>query len=106
MKSAVLSFTLVVLVAFELYLATAYLPLRCQKSIGNVVSHTLFRQEVKPLITHPALDEEIERTLQQSLPLVVALYAFITTLVVFNGFLILKIWTALDRKPKQVSGMN
>jgi len=91
MKRAALVFTLVLLGAFELYLTTAYLPLRHQKNIGNVVSHTLFRQEVKPFTAHPALDEEIERTLQRSLPLVITLYAFITTLVVFNGFLILKI---------------
>jgi hypothetical protein len=101
MKRAALSFTLVVLVAFELYLATAYLPLRYQIAVGNVVSHTLFRQDVKPLTTHPALDEEVGRTVQQNLLLAIAVYAFITTLVVFNGFLILK---ALGSKPKQVSG--
>jgi hypothetical protein len=104
MKRSALGFMLVVLVAFELYLATAYLPARYQLTLDRVVTHALFRQEAKPLTTHPALDEEIERTVQQNLPLTIALYAFITTLIVFNGFLILKMWTALSSKPKQVSG--
>jgi hypothetical protein len=100
MKRAALGFALTVLAASELYLATAYLPLRYQ----NAVSHTLFRQEAKPLTTHPALDEEVERTVQQNLLLAIAVYAFITTLVVFNGFLILKTWTALGSRSKRVSG--
>lgn len=63
-----------------------------------------FRQEAKPLATHPALDEEIERALQQHLLVVITLYAFITTFLILNGLLILKMWAALGSKPKQVSG--
>ncbi len=95
MKRAALGLTLVALVVVELYLARAYLPLRYQITMGSVVNRALLRQEAKPLTTHPALDEEIERTVQQNLLLAIAIYALITTSVVFNGFLILKIWTAL-----------
>jgi hypothetical protein len=104
MKRAALSFTLVVLVVFELYLAMAYLPVRYQGAVDRVIYHTLFRQRAKPLTTHPALDEEIERTVQQNPLLAIAVYALITTLVVFNGFLILRMWTAIGREPKHVSG--
>ena len=44
MKRAALGLTLVALVVVELYLATAYLPLRYQITMGSVVNRALLRQ--------------------------------------------------------------
>ena len=97
MKRSALRLMLLVLVLFELYFATAYLPFRWQSAIDRALAHTLLRQEAVRLTSHPALDEEIQSALRENLLAAVMVYACLTAVLLLNAFGILKTWNALGR---------
>ena len=100
MKKAALGIALFTLLAFQLYLATACLPLRWQSAIDRTLAHVLLRQSSKPLMTHPALDYEIHQALREAPLLRVGVYLFIAVLLILNALLILKIWTIFRRSTR------
>lgn len=100
MKRFTFGTLLVVLVSFELYLATAYLPARWQFATDKFLTHALLRQDSAPPATHPALDEEIHRVASRNPFFTIIVYAFITAVLLFNAFLIMKTWSSVTRKPR------
>ena len=97
MKRVLLFAILLLLILSELYIATGYLPMRWQTAIDHVIRHDLLRQNPKPLITHPALDEEIQRALQTHPWFEVVIYLFITGLFILNSFALIRVGMVLRR---------
>jgi hypothetical protein len=85
----------------ELYLGTAFLPVKWQSVVNNELGRAL-GHSTGPPPTHPALDEEIGRVLDEHHLLRNLLYLVIGTLFILNGLLISKTWQYLRRRgPEQ-----
>ena len=105
MKRAALGLILCVLAMSELYIASGYLPARWQYAIDHAVTHTVSRQNPKPLTTHPALNEELEKARRENPVFWMLIYVVITVLFLLNTFLLCKVWASLrgGRQPSPAS---
>jgi hypothetical protein len=83
---------LVPLVLFEMYLCTAFLPMRWQRAINDSLSDILPKSHDWTPITHPLLSEEIEGVFREHVGLRVALFAVTVILLVGNAWLIRWVW--------------
>ena len=68
MKRAVLTVVLVALVIVELYLFTGFLPTRWQVAINDTLCRILPQTYDHSVVTHPAIDQEIEQAMKELLP--------------------------------------
>jgi hypothetical protein len=92
MKKIVLIASLVPLVLFEVYLCTAFLPLKWQHAINDRVANILPKSSDTTPITHPFLNLEIEQVLREHVGLRIAVYAITVALLVANTWFICFIW--------------
>jgi hypothetical protein len=100
MKRTALRALLVVLIIVEIYLCSALLPTSWQTASVHGLSHILPKTYDYSVVTHPALDYEIDDMLKKNPGLRVALYTVITLLLVGNTFLVTKVWRALRLAPQ------
>ena len=91
MKQARLLFALLVLVAAE-----AFLPAQWQSAISDRLLHGNPQYDYS-VITHPAIDQEIEQVIHEHVGLQVALYAFFVVLLAANSVLLVRAWNAMRR---------
>ncbi len=97
MKRAVLTVVLVALVIVELYLFTGFLPTRWQVAINDTLCRILPQTYDHSVVTHPAIDQEIEQAMKEHIGLRLTVWtAFIGTLLA-NTFLIRWVWQLLRR---------
>ena len=101
MKRPALMTLFVVLVLVELYLGTGLLPKAWQYTINDVVNgavrHISSPRYDYSVVTHPAIDQEIEQALQESIWLRLSLYAVFAGLLAGNTFAIVRLWCVLGR---------
>jgi hypothetical protein len=83
---------LVPLVLFEIYLCTAFLPLRWQRATNNRIADVLPKSYDSTPGTHPLLSQEIEQVLREHTGLKMALCALILALLAGNSWLIWFVW--------------
>ena len=95
MRKAVLLIVFIASMTFELFLCSAFLPIRYQVALQNRLSQLLPQQYDHSKITHPDLEGEIEHVLQENTAVRLALYTFITTLLAANSLLVFKTWKAV-----------
>jgi hypothetical protein len=95
-RAAVLAM-LIPLVLFEMYIGTAFLPMRWQRAVNDKLPDILPKSHDWAPITHPLLSEEIERVLREHIGLKVALFAVTLVLLVGNAWLIRWVWRLSDR---------
>ena len=95
MKKTALTMVLLALVILEIYLCAAFLPSSWQVSIVQFFSHLWPKTFDYSVVTHPALDYEIENMFRNHTELRVALYAVILSVMVGNGFVMARIWKLL-----------
>ena len=95
-RAAVLAM-LIPLVLFEMYICTAFLPMRWQRAVNDNLPDILPKSHDWTPITHPLLSEEIEGVLREHIGLRVALFAVTLVLLVGNAWLIRWIWRLSDR---------
>jgi hypothetical protein len=88
---------LIVLIGFEALLLSVFLPVRWQDALNHHVFSSRSETRKDPFDTHPILDQEIKRSLEQDLRLRTALYTAYGLLVTGNSFLLLATWRALRR---------
>jgi hypothetical protein len=80
------------LVLFEMYLCTAFLPMRWQRAIDHNLVDILPKSHDWTPITHPLLSEEIESVLREHVGLRIMLFAVTLALLVGNAWLIRRVW--------------
>jgi len=97
MKRIVLWILLVPLALVELYLCSAFLPMRWQLALSRIQSHD------HSLITHPALEQEIEQVLRNNFALQLALEASLLLLLAGNTLLVIRVWKLLRRSQNAIS---
>jgi len=97
-RKALVLVVLVVLVLFELYLLTIFLPHQWQDSVGHLITRVLGQANDQSAVTHPNLDQEVEQVLaQNSLPRILA-YLIWGILFAGNTFLISRLSRALKKQ--------
>ncbi len=101
MKRIALKVLLVVLIVVELYLCSAFLPAGWQTAIQQRLSYIRPKTLDHSVVTHPALDYEIEDMMRKHVGLKVALYAVILLLLLGNTFLVTKVWRFLRLTSRQ-----
>jgi hypothetical protein len=94
---------LVVLVLFEMYMLTAFLPRKWQHAINEQLVVPLlapFDRESyeQSKITHPNLEEEIDQALKENPRLRISSYVIFAVLLSGNALLIAGICSKLSRK--------
>jgi len=100
MKRIALRLLLVVLIIVEIYLCSAFLPTAWQTAIVHGLAHILPKTYDYSVVTHPALDYEIDDMLRKNPGLRAALYTLITLLLVGNTFLLTRVWRSLRLTPR------
>jgi hypothetical protein len=83
---------LVPLVLFEMYLCTAFLPIRWQRAINDSVSDIFPKSHDWTSVTHPLLSEEIEGVFREHVGLRVARFAVTVILLAGNAWVIRRVW--------------
>jgi hypothetical protein len=83
---------LIPLVLFEMYLCTAFLPMRWQRAIDHSLPDILPKSHDLTPITHPLLSEEIESVLREHVGLRITLFTVTVALLVGNAWLIRWVW--------------
>jgi hypothetical protein len=91
-KRATCFVLLIPLVLFEMYLCTAFLPMRWQQAINDSLSDILPNSHDWTPITHPLLSEEIESVLSEHVGLRITLFVVTVALLVGNAWLIRRVW--------------
>jgi hypothetical protein len=91
-KRAACLVLLIPLVLFEMYLCTAFLPMRWQRAINDNLSALFPKSHDLTPIMHPLLSEEIESVLHQHVGLKITLFAITVSLLLGNAWLIRRIW--------------
>jgi len=86
------------LVLFEIYLCTAFLPMRWQRAINDNLSDILPKSHDWTPTTHPLLSQEIESVLREHVGFRIALFAITVSLIVGNAWLIQRIWRFSGRR--------
>jgi hypothetical protein len=88
---------------FEALLLSVFLPARWQ----DVLNHQVFgsRSEARkdPFDTHPLLDQEIKRGLEQDVLLRIVVYTAYGLLVTGNSFLVLATWRAFRKESQNLA---
>jgi hypothetical protein len=79
---------LIPLILFEAYLCTAFLPLRWQYAINDVLVRLLPESHDWTPVTHPMLNQEIEQFLSEHVWIKVGLYAITLLLLAVNAWAI------------------
>jgi hypothetical protein len=108
MKRVVTGAVFLVLLILELYMCTAFLPSRWQLAINDKINSEL--QHIPPhrydysVVTHPALDQEIEQALKENTSVRIFMYAMFTIVFLVNGFAIIRIWGRLRRLSGKAEG--
>jgi hypothetical protein len=92
MKKAPVVVLLIPLILFEIFLCSAFLPLKWQRAIDRKILGILSDSHDWTPITHPNLDQEIEQFLRDHLWLKFVLYSFTVLLLVGNALVIRKLW--------------
>ena len=102
-KRAGLFVALTLLIAFEALLLSVFLPTDWQDALNHQVfgSHSQARKE--PFDTHPMLDQEIKRGLEEDVRLRIVLYTASGLLVTGNSFLLLATWRAFRKRPQDLA---
>jgi hypothetical protein len=95
MKRTAVKVLLLVLIIVEIYLCSAFLPTAWQTAIVQGLSHILPKAFDYSVVTHPALDYEIDDMFRKNPGVRVALYTVITLLLVGNTFLVTRVWRSL-----------
>jgi hypothetical protein len=95
MKRIAVTVLLLAMIGVEIYLCSAFLPAAWQSAIVRGLSQVLPKTFDYSVVTHPALDYEVEDVLQKNEGLRVALYTVIALLLVVNTFFIIKVWRFL-----------
>jgi len=103
-KRAACFVLLIPLVLFEMYLCTAFLPMRWQRAINDSLPDILPKSHDWTPITHPLLSEEIESVLREHLGLRITLFAVTLALLIGNAWLIHRIWRLSDRTESSHEG--
>jgi hypothetical protein len=83
----------------EVYLCTAFLPMKWQHAIDSCLRDILPKTNDWTTTTHPLLSQEIEQVLREHIGLMVALYAATLALLIGTGLLIRLILRSL-RSPR------
>jgi hypothetical protein len=99
MKRIVLWILLVPLALVELYLCSAFLPMRWQLALSRILPQS----HDHSLITHPALEQEIEQVLRNNFALQLALEASLLLLLAGNTLLVIRVWKLLRRSQNAIS---
>jgi hypothetical protein len=97
MKRIALVVLLIPLALFELYLCTAFLPVKWQLAINDHITDILPRSPDWTPITHPLLSQEIEQVLNEHIGLRIALFTITVALLIGNAWLIRRVWWLLAR---------
>lgn len=97
-KRAACFVLLIPLVLFEIYLCTAFFPMRWQRAIDDNLPDILPKSHDWTPITHPLLSEEIKSVLREHVGLRIALFAITVALLVGNAWLIRRIWRFSGRR--------
>lgn len=101
MKKTSLRILVLVLIVAEIYLSSAFLPDAWQTAIRGALSHMSPKTFDYSVVTHPALDYEIDQVLRKNVGLRVALYAVVLLLLAGNMFAITKVWRCLRLESRQ-----
>jgi hypothetical protein len=88
------------LVGFEALLLSVLLPARWQDALNHQVFGSLSEAGKDAFDTHPILDQEIKRGLEQDLRLRLVLYTAYGLVATGNSFLLLATWRALRKDPQ------
>jgi len=94
-KATALKLLLLVLIALEMYLLAAFLPDRWQVVMVQWLSRMEPRTFDHSVVTHPALDYEINEGVKKHPMMRVALDAAIAILAAANALLMAKLWKYL-----------
>jgi hypothetical protein len=90
---------LAMLVLFELYMLTAFLPKNWQHAINEQLIVPFDRESYDhSKITHPDLEWEIDQVLRESARLRIIGYIILVGLLSGNAFFIKRVWDMLKRK--------
>lgn len=92
MKRMSLGLLLLVLVVVELFLWGAFAPAAWQAAIVRAFSHFSAKTFDYSVVTHPALDYEIDDMMRKSPGLRIALDGLILLLIGVNTFLLMRVW--------------
>ena len=95
MKRIAVTVLLLALIVVEIYLCSAFLPAAWQTAIVRGLSQISPKTFDYSVVTHPALDYEVEDVLQKNEGLRVALYTVIALMLAGNTFFIIKAWRFL-----------
>jgi hypothetical protein len=100
---------LIPLALLEMYLSTAFFPVRWQRAIDHQLSDIFPKSSDWTPVTHPLLSDEIESVLREQVGIRIALYVFTLALLISNAWLIRRvskvadsmkaIWRDLSGKP-------
>ena len=83
---------LIPLVLFEMYLCTAFLPMRWQRAINDSLPTISPKSHDWTSTTHPLLNEEIEEVLREHVGLRITLFVITLALLAGNAWLIRRVW--------------
>ena len=98
-KRIFLSVALGIVILFEAYLSTAFLPDNWQRAVNRRLTYLFSRQFYdQSLITHPAMEPEIDQVLMEHPAFKTALYLTFGTLLTGNTLLMAQLLLALKRR--------
>ena len=92
---------LATLVLLELYLCTGFLPMHWQYAINDAINGVL--QHLRPhaydysVVTHPAIDQEIDQVLRENTWMRMGLYVAFVAVLAVNTIAIVRLWRVLRR---------
>lgn len=92
MKRISLGFLFIALVLAELFLLGAFAPTAWQAAVVRAFSHLSPKTFDYSVVTHPALDYEIDDMMRKSPGLRIALDGLILLLIGGNTFLLFRVW--------------
>jgi hypothetical protein len=95
-KKTFVTALLIPLILFEAYLCTAFLPLRWQHAINDVLVR--LPPESQTPVTHPMLSQEIEQVLSENVWLKVGVWAITLLLLAVNAWAIQRLLRLLRRE--------
>jgi hypothetical protein len=102
MKRIALAVLLIPLALFEIYLCTAFLPMKWQLTISDHITDISPRSHDWTPITHPMMSQEIEQVLNEHIGVRIALFTITVAFIIGNAWLIRRVWRLLVRhKPSE-----
>jgi hypothetical protein len=103
-KRISLGFLLLVLAVAELFLCSAFAPAAWQAAIVRAFSHFSPKTLDSSVVTHPALDYEIDDMMRKNPGLRIALDGVIVLLIGGNAFLLTRVWKSLRASRQDLHG--